>query len=123
MRTTVDDVIDILDNTELDDSVIEKYINSANVFVTGTLGTTLSEAILTEIEKWMAAHMIVSTRERMSKDEGAGGAYIKWSGQWGMGLNFTPYGQMAVALDTTGVLNNIAKGKSNAWVYAVPNFD
>ena len=123
MRTTVDDVINILDNTDLDEDVIEGYINSANVFVTATLGTTLSVAVLTEIEKWMAAHMIVSTRERMSKEEGAGGAYIKWAGEWGKGLLYTPYGQMAVTLDTTDVLNNIAKGKSSAWIKAIPNFD
>jgi hypothetical protein len=123
MRTTIDEVTYILDNTELDEDTITSYINDANVFVTQTLGTTLSVAVLTAIEKWIAAHMIVSTRERMSKEEGAGGAFIKWAGEWGKGLLFTPYGQMAVTLDTTGVLNNIAKGKSNAWIKAVPNFD
>jgi hypothetical protein len=123
MRTTVDDVINILDNTSLDDDVIEGYINSANVFVTATLGTTLTVAVLTEIEKWIAAHMITMTRERQSKEEDAGSAKIKWSGEWGKGLLFTSYGQMAVSMDTTGALNNIAKGKSNAWIYAIPNFD
>jgi len=124
MRTTIDDVINILDDTDLDEDVIEDYINSANVFVTAALGAKgLSDALLAEIEMWMSAHMIVSTRERQSKKEQAGTAMIEWAGKWGEGLLGTTYGQMAVTLDSSGTLNAIAKGKSFAWMKAIPNFD
>lgn len=124
MRTTVDDVMNILDDTTLDEDVIEGYINSANVFVTAALGTKgLSTDLLTQIEMWLSAHMISVTRERVYKEAGAGGAYVKYAGAWGEGLLGSTYGQMAVNLDTSGTLVNIAKGKSNAWVHAIPNFD
>ena len=124
MRTTVDDVINILDDTDLDEDVIEGFINSANVFVTALLGMKgLSTELLTQIEMWMSAHMIVSTRERQSKKEQAGTAMIEWAGKWGEGLLGTTYGQMAVTLDSSGTLNAIAKGKSFAWIKAIPNFD
>jgi len=124
MRTNVDDVSNILDDTALDTDIIESYINSANVFVTATLGTKgLGDAVLEEIEKWLSAHMISVTRERVAKEAGAGGAYIKYAGSWGAGLLGSTYGQMAISLDTSGTLINIAKGKSTAWVYAIPNFD
>ena len=123
-RTTIDAVTNILDDTALDSNVIEDYINSANVFVTAALGAKgLSDALLAEIEMWMAAHMISVTRERVYKEAGAGGAYVKYAGAWGEGLLGSTYGQMAVSLDISGTLVNIAKGKSNAWVHAIPNFD
>lgn len=124
MRTTTDLVTNILDETTLDEDVIEAYINNANVFVTAYLGTKgLSDDLLANIEMWLAAHMIVVTRERAIKEAGAGGAYVKYAGAWGEGLLGSTYGQMAVSLDTSGTLVNIAKGKSNAWVHAIPNFD
>ena len=124
MRTTTDLVTNILDETTLDEDVIEAYINSANVFVTAYLGTKgLSDDLLANIEMWLAAHMIVVTRERAIKEAGAGGAYVKYAGEWGEGLLGSTYGQIAVNLDTTGTLINLAKQKSSAWSKAVPNFD
>lgn len=124
MRTTVDDVKNILDDTQLTDIQIEGFVNSANVFVTATLGTKgLTEALLTDIEMWISAHMISVTRERIYKEAGAGGAYVKYAGEWGEGLLGSTYGQMAVNLDTSGTLINLAKQKSSAWSKAVPNFD
>lgn len=124
MRTTIDAVINILDETTLDEDVIEGFINSANVFVTSTLGTkNLSAELLTNIEMWVAAHMVSVTRERVSKKEGAGGAFIEYAGKWEEGLLGSAYGQMAVTLDPTGTLVNLAKQKSSAWTFAIPNFE
>jgi len=124
MRTNVDAVTEILDNTELSEDIIESFINSANVFVTNALGTKgLTVAVLTEIERWLAAHMIVATRERQSVKEEAGTAKIQWAGVWGSGLLSTTYGQTAVALDTSNTLTAIAKIKGNASVKAIPNFE
>lgn len=124
MRTTTDLVTNILDETTLDEDVIEAYINSANVFVTAQLGNKgLSDDLLANIEMWLAAHMIVVTRERAIKEAGAGGAYVKYAGEWGEGLLGSTYGQMAVNLDTSGTLINLAKQKSSAWSKAVPNFN
>ena len=123
-RITIEDLELILDDTNLSDTVLEAYIDSANAFVTAHLsGEGLSTALLAEIEKWIAAHMISSTRERQSKKEEAGGAKIEYTGYWTLGLNGTSYGQMAVALDTSGVLQTLAQNKLSAWTKAVPSFD
>jgi hypothetical protein len=122
-RTNVDDLKNIID-TDLSDPILEAYINSANVFVTGVLDDKgLSDAIMEEIEKWVAAHMIASTRERMGKEEEAGGARIEYLGKYGEGLASTPYGQMAIQLDTTGTLSSDLQGKKLAWSKAVTSFE
>ena len=123
-RTTISDVKDILDNTGLSDGVIEAYVGDANVFVTAHLtGEGLSDAILKLIEKWICGHMITMTRERVGKEEGAGGAYIKYTGSWGQGLMSTSYGQMAVELDSSDTLLKLAQGKKEASIRAVESFD
>lgn len=122
-RVTPDEVIAIMD-TALDATAVTPYCESANVFVEATLGNSgLSESVLKEIEKWVAAHMIAITKERQTKEEGAGTAYIKYAGDWKQGLSMTSFGQMAISLDPSGTLENIAKGKGKASMYAVPSFD
>jgi len=104
MRTTALDLKRILDNTALTNTILEAYIGAANVMVTQILGTSLSDTVLTEIEKWLAGHLIASTRERQAKKEGAGGAEIEYTGKYGLGFTLTSYGQMVLALDTTGAM-------------------
>lgn len=119
-RVTEADVRAIID-TVLTDPEILPYINSANVWVnTVAEPIPLAEEVLFEIERWMSAHMIAMTQERMAKEEGAGGAYIKYVGEWGKGLDQTPYGQMVIGLDPTGTIADLVKRKGQASIYAVP---
>jgi hypothetical protein len=123
-RTTVDEVKNILDDTSLGDAIITAYIDDANVYVTDVLtGKGLSTDMMTKIEKWLTAHMITITRERIAKEEGAGGAYIKYAGEWGAGLSSSPYGQMAINLDSSNTLLALAEGKRTATSRAVVSFD
>jgi len=102
-RTTIDDVRNILEATDLTDPVITSYITSANVMVTGVLSNSgVGVDLLQEIERWLTGHMIVSTRERQSKEEEAGGASIEYTGKYGESLASTSYGQMVITLDPTG---------------------
>lgn len=121
LRTTAEDVKIIID-TSLEDTDITGYITAANNLINTALsGTTLGSDILAEIERWLTAHMIASTRERMAKKEGAGGAEIEYTGVYGVGLNSTTYGQMAMQLDTTGELS--ALGGKRAYLKAIKSFD
>ena len=123
-RTTVDEVKNILDDTSLSDAIITSYIDDANVFVTDSLtGKGLSTDMMTKIEKWITAHMISVTRERMAAKEGAGGAEITYTGKWGAGLASSPYGQMAINLDTSNTLLALVEGKRTATSRAVVSFD
>ncbi len=122
-RVTEEEVLLIMDSA-LTEEAVESYVISANVFITNTLGSAgLSEALLKEIERWTAAHMIALSKERQSKEESAGTAAIKYAGQWGKGMEQTSYGQMAITLDSTGTLANLAKGKGQAYTYAVTSFE
>lgn len=125
-RVTQEDVLAVMDSTLTGEQVLP-YINSANVWTTSMAEIIpLDEeeakdaSILFEIERWMSAHMISMTKERVSKEEGASGAYIKYAGDWGQGLKQTPYGQMVINYDSTGTLASLANGKSSASTYAVP---
>ena len=120
-RVTEEDVLAILaTDTELDYGMIDPYITSANVFITGILEGKLSDPVLFEIERWLSAHMASVSRERLAKEEGAGGAYIKYAGEWGDALASTQYGQMVLMLDTSNTLSNLSKGKYKAWIVAIP---
>ena len=119
-RIVYTDVSAILEDTELTEAQIAPYIVSANAMVNSVLGTGTSD-ILTEIERWLAAHMIAITRERQAKKEGAEGANIEYVGIYGAGLNSTSYGQMVLQLDTTGAM--AALGKKEISIYAITSFE
>ena len=65
-RTTATEVKQIMDNCDLDDAIVDVYIVGANALVTSILGddSTIGATLLSEVEKWMTAHMIASTRWR-----------------------------------------------------------
>ena len=109
-RTTVARVLTILGETDISEIDIESYIGASNTFTTAQLGTsTLGDLVLEEIERWMTAHMISVSRQRMGKKEEAGSAKIEYIGIYGSMLNSTPFGQMVVSLDTTGKMAAIGK--------------
>ena len=119
-RVSIDDVKAILDNSKLTDPTITAFITSANIFVNSNLGSAgLGEDLLFEIERWLAAHMISVTRERTAKKEGAGGASIEYTGEWGKGLSGSSYGQTAIALDSSGTLTALSEGKLPAITFAI----
>lgn len=124
MRTSAAEVKQIIETSQ-EDVIVEAYIASASLFVDDTLGSsTLSEATLENIEMWLSAHLLAVTRERVAKEEGAGGAFIKYAGNYDTaGLKSTQYGQMAIMLDTTGTLTNIANSKMTASIKAVTSFN
>ena len=120
MRTDVDKVRAILTDSDLTDDQITGYITAANVFTTNAVsGKGLQECVLEEIERWITAHMVSTTSERVAQKEGAGGAFIEYAGQFGEGLKSTSYGQMAILMDTSGTLAKLS-GKA-AWIRTVNN--
>lgn len=121
-RTTAEDVKAILDNSQLSDPEVVVFIDSANTFMADVFSsTTLSTAILTEIEKWLAAHLISITKERTASQEKLGDASIQYTGKFGKSLESTSYGQMVLMLDTSGALANT--GKRQASIIAIQSFE
>jgi hypothetical protein len=108
----------IMEPNEISEVDVQSYIDGANVLLTRLLGTKgLGEDLLTEIERWLTAHLIVSSRERMAKKEGAGGAFIEYAGNYGENLMSTSYGQVAVSMDVTGGLATL--GMKRMFIKAV----
>lgn len=119
MRTTGDKVKEIMETT-LQEFEIEPYIVSANALVENALtGKGLPNILLAEIERWLTAHMIAMTRDRVTKREEAGTAKVEYAGEWKMSFDATSYGQMAMSLDISGTLRNLMS-KKIASIKAVP---
>ena len=123
VRTNSTDVLAILDNCEVDTSVIDDLITAASALVDKvfTGDTDMSTTLLTEIEKWLTAHMISVSLHRTTSDEKVGDASQRFTGQWGKMLESTPYGQMVLTMDFTGKMSRA--GKAAASIYAVKSFD
>lgn len=114
-RCTGIEVLEILD-TALTENEIAPFITASNLVVTDMLGSSsLSTAMLKEIERWLAAHFAAIRDPRISKEntEEAGATY---HGKSDMGLDHTPYGQQVRLLDTTGTMTNLGKRKASVEV-------
>lgn len=131
-RVTPDEVLEIMDGCTLDVGIVHVYIQSAHVLLNSIFGITIpveqpdSSAvddtnIYKEMERWLAAHMIASTRFRIASKEQVGDAKVEYIGKFGMGLNSTPYGQMLMAMDTSGEL--AAADKRKASIFAIPQYE
>jgi hypothetical protein len=118
MRTTIAEVRALIVTTLLDAGVTA-YITAANNFVTTHLDGLLDDDLLAEIERWIAAHYIAGTQERMAKREEAGTAKVEYVGDTEMGLNGTFYGQTAISLDSTNTLAQVSKGLGKIQIIAL----
>jgi len=110
-RVDPDEVREIIE-TEVDNSDLLAFITAANLVVTERLGgsTALTDAQRKEIERWLAAHFLASTREQQAQSEGVNGISVTYQGQTGKGLDSTHYGQMVKMLDSTGTLAGAGGG-------------
>ena len=119
-RTNATDVKAIIDTTRTD-AQVDGFITTANLMVTEVLtGSGLSSAMLTEIEKYLAAHLMAMTVERQAskvKIDDASESY----GSLGKKLKATSYGQTVLTLDTTGSF--LVTGKPQTSIIAVTSFD
>lgn len=123
-RTTAAEVITIMDDDNLDTDLVNACVTGANALVTKVFqsDTSLGDTLLEEIERWISAHMVSCTpAARVSKKEGAGGAFIEYTGKFEKNLGATPYGQTAMGLDFTGKL--AALGNQAASFTAIKEFD
>ncbi len=115
-RTTNSEVQKIID-TEVVDTT--PFVTAANLIVTEKLGDqNLGDSLLTEIEKWLAAHL-VSVRDPRAKAEKTGDATVTYFGKDGLGLDGSQYGQTVKLLDPTGILANLGKKKASINVIEV----
>lgn len=117
-RVTGAEVKEICDTTKTATQV-EEFITPANLVVTDvTADASYSAALLKEIERWYAAHL-VSCDDPQIKSETFGGGAGAYQGQTGMGLNYTTYGQQVLVMDYKGYFAELQQGKRPAVVKAI----
>jgi hypothetical protein len=131
--TTAEEVKEIISGCTLTTDQIDPFMLGAHLYLNKVFAadTTLGNTLRREIERWFTAHMIVSvgfntggqttgaiSREKVGEAEVE---YAVTASKANTGLGTTAYGQMALQLDTTGLL--AAAGKKQASIYAVTSFN
>lgn len=105
-RVTSTDVTDIIATT-LDITQVNAFIDTANLLVDMKLGASaLDETLLTQIEKYLAAHLICLRDPRMQTKGTStqmGNLNTSYQGRTDMRLEATQYGQTVQMLDPTGL--------------------
>ncbi len=116
-------------SSKFTDNMVTQCIGTANSLTDGPLSDqSLTEATLTQIELYLAAHYC-SLREPQIYEEELGGrdsiAKEKRSkANVGIGLNATWFGQQAVMLDTSSTLAEMSqKNKKRAGLLAYGPYD
>lgn len=85
------------------------FISTAHTLICELLdGYGVSTSLLTEIEKYLAAHFATLSYNTVQR-EGLGPLSRSYAVKLDKGLDYTRYGQQAVSLDPTGVLKNVGK--------------
>lgn len=103
MTTSADDVLAIM-HGNLTESEISPFLTTAKLLVSNYLSSaSLSTTTTEEIEKYLAAHLAsvkkpYAIRSKLDISEDTYGY------QGGKGLNATPYGEIVLMLDTSGIL-------------------
>lgn len=115
MKPTVNELKGIID-TELPDDNLQQYIDNAYDFISSqdAMMQGLTPAVVKMIVNYLAAHMVVITKERLATKEEAGPAKVEYAGTFGEGLKSTSHGQMVLSLDVTGTLASL--GKKSIWL-------
>jgi len=124
-RTTVEEVNEILEE-DGNSTKLAAMLIAANALVTDVVGsdTTITDTLKEEIERWLTAHLYVTTVKRgtmaaMEKIGGGPAPSIEFA-NLGRGLKSTTYGNTVLELDTTGKF--AALGNKKARVTAFTSF-
>jgi hypothetical protein len=126
-RTNSNAVAGILTRDWDGETSLIPYIQSANAMVNRVAsiapqrGIALSNSELELIERWLSAHFYCCSDQPLAQKT-TDGAAGQFQGKTEDGLCGTKYGQMAVRLDISGVLNALDKRlvAKGAWLGSVP---
>ncbi len=104
-RVVASEVLEIIPTS----ITVTAHIATANVLVTKHLANQgLSDDLLKEIERWLAAHFVAITDPREHEvSVGTYEARAVFEGRTGMGLDHTRFGQQVKILDASGILVNL----------------
>lgn len=114
-RTTTA-AVGLIIGTTLTSAQIQAFIDTATLVVDANLlDKGLSTDLLTQIETWLAAHLL-SMRDQRTSGRKIGDVSFTYQGQTGLGLDATLYGQQVKLLDTSGTLASLGKRRASITV-------
>ena len=112
-RVTTDEVNDIIETGQKD---LTSFIETANLLVDENLvGKGMSDALLKQVELYLAAHFAAINIERgglMKSKLGDSEDTYSRADFKGSGLGLTRYGQQAIAMDNSGILGTMSASGS-----------
>lgn len=110
-RVTAVGVKEVIETSLSDATVLASMIDTANLYVDTHLvpDGTLSAAVLTKIELYLAAHFVALTEEKGGITRAKmGDADESYANVYDDGFQATRFGQTALILDTTGTLARLS---------------
>ncbi len=111
-RTSAGAVKEVIPTNLANDVIMSNFIDTANLFVDTHLVPDAghSELMLTKIELYLAAHFVALTDEQggLTRKK-IGDADESYANVFEGGLKSTRFGLQALALDSSGILNNVAR--------------
>ena len=117
VRTT-STAVELIIDTTLSDAQINAFIATASLIIDNNLADKgLSTALLTEIETWLAAHLL-SMRDQRVSSRTIGDVSFDYQGKTGLGLDATIYGQQVRLLDLSGTLASLGLRRANVTVFS-----
>ena len=112
-RTTATIVKQVI-KTSLSDTQVGEVIEFANRMVTDILGSAgYSAAKLKDIETFLTAHIIRTTKERLTVEERVADVWVKYAQRPSGYLEQTEYGQTIIFMDSEGLMLQSANEKSS----------
>lgn len=115
---TVDDVQDLLLDSSLSDGYVTSILTTVDRILVKTYEHytgSISSSLLGEIQKYYAAHIITATYKRFAVAEQIGEARVEWAGKFGIGFQSTPFGQILLALDPSGLIAKTGIKSADFW--------
>ncbi len=109
-RVTAEQVKEIIPTSIEDSVILASMIDTANVYIdTHLTEAGHSDAILEKVELYLASHFVAITEEGGAlMSSKLGEAADEWETDFlGDGLRSTRFGQIALILDTSGILANV----------------
>ena len=115
-RVSAVQVKEVIDTSLTDATILASMIDTANLYIdTHLLAQGHSADILEKIELYLAAHIVALTEERGSLRGGKFGDASEFlSDVYSEGFKATRFGQLAVSLDTSGVLAAVSSPQLKA---------
>lgn len=92
---------------------LQQFIDTADIIIQRVKSCAAARRVpltpieLEMIERWLAAHMYCMSSPQY-QSEATGGISVSYTGQTGLHIESTRFGQMAINLDYSGCLNAIS---------------